>query len=286
MDLSQTNAMTIDVEDWYNSSLDIFKDSDVPHGSMPDKSVVDNTLVTLDLLSETNNKATFFVLGTVAQHYPDLVREISNRGHEIATHGYSHQLVYNMTPESFEEDLKISLDHLANAGSAEILGYRAPYWSITKKSLWALDSLKKSGMKYDSSIFPIKRGLYGIHDAKTYPNEIIDGLWEFPPATVRLFGVNLPIAGGGYLRLMPYKVISGAIRKSASKYTRAFYFHPYELDPEDIELQHKTRSMATILYWLQQKMGRASNPEKLRRLLTEFKFQSFKHILSEMDLKG
>ena len=138
--------MTIDVEDWYNSSLDIFKDSDVPHGSAPDKSVVGNTLTTLDLLSETNNKATFFVLGTVAQAYPDLVREIASRGHEVATHGYSHQLVYNMTPESFEEDLKISLDHLANAGSANILGYRAPYWSITKKSLWALESLKKLGM--------------------------------------------------------------------------------------------------------------------------------------------
>lgn len=286
MDLPQINAMTIDVEDWYNSSLDIFKDSDVPHGSMPDKSVVDNTLVTLDLLSETNNNATFFVLGTVAEHYPDLVREISNRGHEVATHGYCHQLVYNMTSESFEEDIKISLDHLAKAGCTNILGYRAPYWSITKKSLWALDSLKKIGLKYDSSIFPIRRGLYGIHDAKTYPNEIIDGLWEFPPATIRFLGVNLPIAGGGYLRLMPYNVISSAIKRSASKYTRVFYFHPYELDPEDIKLKHKTRSMTTILYWIQQKSGRNSNPEKLRRLLTEFKFQSFKHILPATDLKG
>lgn len=252
MGLPQTNVMTIDVEDWYNSSLDIFKDSDVPHGAKPHESVVGNTLVTLDLLSETNNKATFFVLGTVAQHYPDLVKEIAKRGHEVATHGYSHQLVYNMTPESFEEDLKISLDHLANAGSTEILGYRAPYWSITKKSLWALDSLKKFGMKYDSSIFPIKRGLYGIHDAKTFPNEIIEGMWEFPPATIRLLGLNLPIAGGGYLRLMPYWLISGAIKRSAAKYTRVFYFHPYELDPEDTKLQHKSRSMTTLLYWLQQ----------------------------------
>ena len=282
MILPATNAMTIDVKDWYNSSLDIFKDSDVAHGSMPDKSVVDNTMATLELLSETNNIATFFVLGTVAEHYPDLIKEISNRGHEVATHGYSHRLVYNMTPESFEDDLKISLDHLAKAGCTKILGYRAPYWSITKKSLWALDSLKKIGLTYDSSIFPIKRGLYGIADAKTYPNEIIDGLWEFPPATIRFSGVNLPIAGGGYLRLMPYKVISGAIKKSASKYTKVFYFHPYELDPEDIKLQHKAKSMTTVLYWVQQKLGRGSNPDKLRRLLSEFKFQCFKYILSEM----
>ena len=237
---------------------------------------------TLQLLSETDNQATFFVLGTVAEHYPDIVKEILNQGHEVATHGYSHLLVYNMTPQSFEDDLKISFDHLQKAGCSEILGYRAPYWSITKKSLWALEVLKKLGLKYDSSIFPIKRGLYGISSAKTYPNKIIDGLWEFPPATIRALGVNLPIAGGGYLRLMPYKIISGAIKRSLSKYTRVFYFHPYELDPTDTKLQHKAKSMTTILYWIQQKLGRDSNPEKLRRLLSEFKFQSFKHVLSEM----
>ena len=145
MIISTVNVITIDVEDWYHSSLDIFKDSDVKHGSRPDESVVDNTLKTLQLLSETNNKATFFVLGTVAEHYPDIVKEILNQGHEVATHGYSHQLVYNMTPQSFEDDLKISFDHLEKASCSEILGYRAPYWSITKKSLWALEVLKNAG---------------------------------------------------------------------------------------------------------------------------------------------
>ncbi len=286
MDPVLNNVMSIDVEDWYHSSLDIFKDSDTKHGSKPNESVVDNTLTTLDLLSETSNKATFFVLGTVAEHYPDIVKEILNQGHEVATHGYSHRLVYNMTPETFKDDLKVSFDHLQKAGCSEILGYRAPYWSITKKSLWALEVLKNLGLKYDSSIFPIKRGLYGIPNAKTYPNEIIEGLWEFPPATIRFSGINLPIAGGGYLRLMPYKIISSAIKKDVSKDTKVFYFHPYELDPEDTKLQHKAKSITTIFYWIQQKLGRGSNPEKLRLLLKEFKFQSFKHILSEMNLKG
>jgi len=280
------NIMTIDVEDWYHSSLDLFKDTQVVHGAKPDESVVPNTLSTLELLKNTGNKATFFVLGTVAEHYPDVVKEILNQGHEVATHGYSHQLVYNMTPATFEDDLKISFDHLEKAGCSEILGYRAPYWSITKKSLWALEVLKKLGLKYDSSIFPIKRGLYGIPNARTYPNEIIDDLWEFPPATIRVLGVNLPIAGGGYLRLMPYKVISGAIKRSLSKYTRVFYFHPYELDPSDTKLQHKAKSITTVFYWMQQKLGRGSNPEKLRRLLSEFKFQSIKQILPKMQLKG
>lgn len=282
MDLSATNIMTIDVEDWYNSSLDLFKDSDIAHGAKPDPSVVDNTLYTLELLKKTKNKATFFVLGTVAEHYPDVVKEILNQGHEVATHGYSHQLVYNMTPATFEDDLKISFDHLKKVGCSEILGYRAPYWSITKKSLWALEVLKKLGLKYDSSIFPIKRGLYGISNANRQVHQIKEGFWEFPPATIRMLGVNLPIAGGGYLRLVPYRIIASAIRRSSNRDIRTFYFHPYELDPTDVELKHKVRSAGTLAYWLQQRIGRGNNPEKLKRLLSEFKFTSIKNILSDL----
>ncbi len=282
INLPATNVITIDVEDWYHSSLDLFKDSPIPHGAKPDPSVVDNTLRTLDLLSKTGNKGTFFVLATVAEHYPDIVKEILNRGHEVASHGYSHELIYNMRPEEFEDDLKIALEHLNRAGCDQILGYRAPYWSITKRSLWALEILSKLGFKYDSSIFPIKRGLYGIPGAPTHAHKLSEGLWEFPPATVRFLGINLPIAGGGYLRLMPYKLVSQAISKSMSKYVQVFYFHPYELDPQDIQLQHKPKSLVTLLYWAQQKLGRGENPDKLRRLLSEFKFVSFKEILSKI----
>lgn len=272
--------MTIDVEDWYNSSLDLFKDTTVKHGAKPDHSVVDNTLFTLELLAKTNNKATFFVLGTVAEYYPDLVREMLTQGHEVASHGYAHDLIYNLSQSEFEDDLKIAMEHLTNAGCSDVIGYRAPYWSITKKSLWALDVLQKLGFKYDSSIFPIKRGLYGIPDAKTDIHEIKPGFWELPPATIRLPGLNIPIAGGGYLRLAPYRIITAAIRKSNQQQTKVFYFHPYELDPTDTKLKHKVRSITSVLYWMQQKVGRKSNPEKLKRLLTEYSFTSIKQHLS------
>jgi polysaccharide deacetylase family protein (PEP-CTERM system associated) len=231
------SVLSIDVEDWYHSSLDLFKDSPIQHGAKPEPSVVDNTLQALDLLSKTGNEATFFVLGTVAEHYPDIVREILNKGYEVATHGYSHKLVYNMKPEEFEDDLKISLEHLNRAGCAQVLGYRAPYWSVTKKSLWALEILIKLGFKYDSSIFPIKRGLYGIPGALPHPHQILKGFWEFPPATIQMFGTNWPIAGGGYLRLSPYRMVASAIRKSSGRQIMTFYFHPYELDPTDVHLK-------------------------------------------------
>jgi len=274
-----SNVITIDVEDWYHSSLDLFKDAAAKHGSRPDPSVVDNTLQTLDLLAQTGNKATFFVLGTVAEHYGDVVREIINRGHEVASHGYAHKLIYKTTAQEFEDDLKISFEHLHNAGCSEIWGYRAPYWSITRDSLWALEVLCKLGVKYDSSIFPIKRGLYGIPDAPTHPHKVLDDLWEFPPSTIRFLGMNWPIAGGGYLRLAPYRLVSWAIRKSALEHSKVFYFHPYELDPTDVHLQHKTRSVVTLVYWVQQILGRGRNPEKLRKLLSDFKFVSFKELL-------
>lgn len=282
MNIPATNIMTVDVEDWYNSSLDIFKDSDVKHGSKTDPSVVDNTLKTLDLLSASGNKATFFVLGSVAKHYPDIVKEILGRGHEVASHGYAHQLVYNLTQMEFEDDLKLSMDFLAKAGCSEILGYRAPYWSITKKSLWALKVLQKLGFKYDSSIFPIRRGLYGIPDAEPLVHKIKDDFWEFPPATIRILGMNWPIAGGGYLRMAPYRILNSAIQKSSGKKLRVFYCHPYELDPADIHMQHKVRSLWSLAYWMQQRIGRKSNPEKLKRLIFEFKFISIKDALGSL----
>lgn len=278
-----TNVISVDVEDWYHSSLDLFKDSPVRHGAKPDMSVVDNTLQTLDLLSRTDNRATFFVLATVAEHYPDIVKEILKRGHEVATHGYCHKLIYNMRAEEFEDDLKISLEHLNRAGCDRILGYRAPYWSITKRSLWALGILRKLGFKYDSSIFPIRRGLYGIPGANPSVHKIAEDFWEFPPATIRMFGINWPIAGGGYLRMVPYRIIASAIRKSFGRQLGVFYFHPYELDPTDVHLKHKVKSAGTIAYWLQQKLGRGSNPDKLKRLLSEFKFTSIKETLSSLE---
>jgi len=124
--------------------------------------------------------------------------------------------------------------------------------------------------------------LYGIPDAPTHPHKVSEGLWEFPPTTIRFLGINLPIAGGGYLRTVPYRIIASAIRKSSSRQVRVFYFHPYELDPTDVRLKHNVKSAGTLAYWLQQKIGRGSNPEKLKRLLSEFKFTSIKETLSSL----
>ena len=134
-------------------------------------------------------------------------------------------------------------------------------------------------MKYDSSIFPIRRGLYGIPDAEPSVHKLENGLWEFPPATIRMLGMNWPIAGGGYLRLVPYRIITSAIRKSTKQQIRVFYFHPYELDPTDVHMKHKVKSAGSIAYWLQQIIGRGSNPEKIKRLLSEFKFNSIRDTL-------
>jgi hypothetical protein len=148
--------------------------------------------------------------------------------------------------------------------------------------MWAIEVLQDMGFKYDSSIFPIRRSLYGIANANPCAHEMKDGFWEFPPATIRGPGMNLPIAGGGYLRLAPYWLISSAIRRSSGQRIRTFYFHPYELDPTDIQMKHKVKSLTSVLYWLQQKLGRGFNPDKLKKLLTEFQFTSVRKVLSNL----
>ncbi len=274
------HILTVDVEDWYQSSREIFTDAPEKLGDRPEPSVVANTLKCLDLLERTGNRATFFVLGSVAEIYPDLVREILLKGHEIGSHGYAHQFVYRVTPGEFENDLKKSLDVLAKAGASSVQGFRAPYWSITKKSLWALEIIASCGFRYDSSIFPIRNPLYGIADAPRQPYLIRSGLWEFPPATLRLGNLNFPIAGGGYLRLLPYALSSCALRSLDHKAPSLFYFHPYELDPSDIRLPYRSRSIRTFLTWVTQAAGRSDNPGKIEKFLTENCFQSISEWLA------
>jgi len=269
-------VMTVDVEDWFTSSVDLFSEAAAAgqHGRKPDESVLRNTLKCLELFARHGSKATFFILTTVAEAYPDLIREIERQGHEVGIHAYRHRLVYNLAPQEFEEDLKRSLEILHGIGVKKIYGFRAPYWSITKKSLWALDILQRHGLKYDASIFPIYRELYGIPDAPTAPHEIRPGFWEFPPATARCLGVNLPIAGGGYLRMLPYGLLRPLIRRAGCSGSRIFYLHPYELDPDDAHLPTKLNSLKSRLYYWQQMIGRRGNPEKIERLLQLARFQS------------
>lgn len=267
--------MTVDVEDWYTSSIDLFAEAEGDHGRPPDASVLTNTRRCLELFARNNSKATFFILTTVAEAYPELIREIEREGHEIGVHGHQHRLIYRLTPGAFEEDLKKSISILRGIGVRHLHGFRAPYWSITKKSFWALDILKRNGLRYDASIFPIYRELYGIPDAPTRPYEVIPGLMEYPPATYRFCGLNLPIAGGGYLRVLPYQLLKPMIRRAGRQGGLVFYMHPYELDPTDVQGVGSPKSLKSRLYLFQQMLGRNGNPQKIEKLLATTRFESF-----------
>lgn len=271
--------LTIDVEDWYFSSQVLFKDIPKAHSVTPEPSVVANTLKSLELLRRTQNKATFFILTSVAELFPDLVKEILKEGHEIASHGHRHCLVYRMSREEFREDVEKSLEILNRLGVSKVYGYRAPYWSITQESQWALEIIASLGFVYDSSIFPIRRKVCGIPTANRTAHRILPNLWEFPPATLRLFNQNIPIAGGGYWRILPYQLVSWGVQRSKEE-TGVFYFHPYELDPRDTRLKHPVRSASTLFTWFVQVIGRSSLPKKINRLLEEHRFTSIADALT------
>ncbi len=279
------NTLTIDVEDWYTSSLALFNAPPSAYGKRPAESVISNTGKVLKILQEYGCKATFFVLGTVAEAFPELVREVYDHGHEVATHGYSHRLVYQMRPEEFEEDLVKSIDLIEDIIKEKVIGYRGGYFSITKRSLWALDILLKHNIKYDSSIFPIRRKLYGIPDFPRFTsvvkNQGNNRLWEIPPSTIPFIGQNLPIGGGGYLRVFPYWLIRWGIKKlNKERHPAVIYMHPYEIDPEDIEMRHSLRGWRTKFTLFTQRINRSRFQEKIRRLLEEFKFSSIREVFS------
>lgn len=271
------NALTIDVEDWYTSSLALFNAALSAYGQCPAKSVVHNTCRVLDLLEEYGHKATFFVLGTVAEYYPGLVREIYQRGHEIATHGYSHHLVYQMASSEFEADVAKAIELTEAITGSKIVGYRAPYFSLTRVASWAFNILLDRGIRYDSSIFPIHRGLYGDPGAPSSAYIVHrrgdQQLWEFPPSTIHILGQNIPIAGGSYLRLFPYLFIRWGIKQlNQAGQAAVVYLHPYELDPTDLGIGNSSCINISRLTRLTQGLGRGVMERKLRRLLNDFSF--------------
>jgi polysaccharide deacetylase family protein (PEP-CTERM system associated) len=273
------NIMTVDVEDWLESSLELF-DEDNPvrkFNVFPTERVVVNTKRLLDIFSEAGVIGTFFVLGTVAENYPQLVKEIHQRGHEISSHGYRHELVYKMQIGQFRESLQESTAILGSLTGKKVEGYRAPYASITQRSEWALDVVQEMGFDYDSSIFPIRRRLYGSHIAKTIPHVIREGinpLMEFPFSTIRVFGQNLPV-GGGYFRLFPYGFTRWALRRINQQGQPAvFYLHPYEMDAEELLNPLPVDTWKARFIRLSQGLNRGKTEAKLRKLLADFKWTS------------
>ena len=270
------NVMSVDVEDWFCvhnlSGL-------IPYSEWDrcESRVERATLRLLDLFGRAGVEATFFVLGWVAERFPDLVREIERRGHEVASHGYSHRLLTFMRPDEFRADLLRSLEVLAGVASRPVRGFRAPSFSITPKTLWAADILRESGLGYDSSVFPV--GLhpdYGIADASLTPYELTDGLTELPMGVAEVLGRRIPCCGGGYFRLFPYRLTRWLMRRcNAQGRAVVFYLHPWEIDPG--------QPRVAGLPW--SKRFRHYNnlelaEERLERLVSDFSFTSARTMLA------
>jgi polysaccharide deacetylase family protein (PEP-CTERM system associated) len=272
------NILTIDLEDWFQSSLELFGEFQEPEKIFrPTGRVVRNTRELLDILKEHKVKATFFVLGTVAEDFPDLIKEVYSKGHEIATHGYGHKLIYKQTKEEFRQDLRKSLDIIESIIDEKMLGYRAPYFSIREDSSWVLEVLKEMGLKYDASIFPLKRKLYGVKDIERIDT---NGIIEFPTSKTSFLGYEFPFGGGGYLRLFPYAVTKWAIRKINNQGKPAMvYIHPYEIDTEDFQDYGFNDSLKTKFTRFTQEFKREKTQDKIKGLLRDFEFTSIKELL-------
>jgi len=272
------NAMTIDVEDYFQVSAfdDVVKREEWE--GRPSR-VVSNTMRLLHLFDEYSVKSTFFVLGWVADRFPGLVRDIAAGGHELASHGYGHRIVYSQTPHEFREDVRRAKATIENVSGHVVTGYRAPSFSITKNSLWALDVLVEEGYRYDASIFPIRHDRYGIPDAPRHRHVLTrpaGTLTEAPGSTVRVLGSNLPVAGGGYFRILPYWWTKwGIARLNRTEGQPAiFYLHPWEIDPEQPRL-HASRLSRFRHY---RNLDKAE--ARLKRLLTDFRFGMLKDVIA------
>ena len=268
------NVFSVDVEDWYQG-LEIDMDDWGPFTPRIDRGMD----VLLDLLERAGVRATFFVLGWQAERTPNLVPRLVSRGHEVASHGYSHRFVYRQSPEVFRRELRRSLEILGQQSGRKVIGYRAPFFSITAEALWALDVLVEEGIQYDSSIFPTLNYRYGIPGAGRYPGWIRTpsgaSLYEIPLSTVRMpsaaarSGVNLPLGGGGYFRLYPYEITRRLTRhlRNAERRGLVFYVHPWEYDPDHPRVK-MPRKVPELTHYLNLK----STTEKTRRLLSDFAF--------------
>lgn len=228
--------MTVDVEEYFTVQA---LDQVVPRQQWSAQPLRcdEQTRRILDLFDEHDVKGTFFVLGWVGERHRDLVREIHDRGHEVAAHSYWHRLVFEMTQQDFRADLIKVRDLLEDIIGAKVVGYRAPTYSVTKASLWAQQILAEEGFLYSSSVFPVVHDRYGIPDYERFPTKIDVGggrtIWEFPMTTARVGGKNLPIAGGGYLRLLPARAVAAALARvnNVEEQPVITYLHPWEIDP-------------------------------------------------------
>lgn len=279
------DAMTVDVEDYFHVEAFADRISFADWPKFPSR-VRRNTERVLQLFARFDCRATFFVLGWVAERDPALVREIAAAGHEIACHSYAHRQVSALTPDQFRDDLRRACAAIEDAGGAKVRGYRAPTFSIVKRSLWALQTLAEEGFVYDSSIFPVRHDLYGFPDAPRWahhvPSQDGAGIFEFPMSTVRLLGHNLPCGGGGYLRLLPMKYTLAAINNIHRRHRQPAiaYFHPWELDPEQPRVAGSRKSN------FRHYTGLNKMEARITTLLQRFKFKPLIELVPELSRYG
>jgi polysaccharide deacetylase family protein (PEP-CTERM system associated) len=277
------NAFTVDVEDYFQ--VEGFAGT-IQRSSWEGFStrVGASTGTLLEMLARYKVRATFFVLGWVARKHPEIVRSIVASGHEVASHGMSHRLIYTQTPEDFRQETRDSKALLEDLAQKPVLGYRAATYSITRRSLWALDILCEVGFRYDSSIFPMRHDRYGIPDAEPKPHVLTTPgggqLVEFPISVLRYAGAKVPVAGGGYFRLFPYRFTRWALRKlNAQQQEFVFYVHPWEVDPEQPRVEG-AGTLSRFRHYLN--LDRCA--ERLSRLLGDFEFDTMHSVLAQRNL--
>ena len=280
-----TNAMTVDVEDYFQVSAfdDVIARADWDAHELR---VEQNTRALMDLFASFDVSATFFVLGWVAERCPQLIADLHAAGHEIASHGYEHRLVSSLDPDSFRADLRRAADAIRAAAPVEVVGFRAPSFSITPDCLWAYDVLRDEGYTWSSSVFPVKHDRYGLPRFPRRPVQLLghDGrtIWEVPMTTWRVLGRNFPVAGGGWMRVLPPRLMRHAIRRANDEGTAAIvYLHPWEIDPDQPRIEGVGRGTRFRHYVNLEKTG-----SRVRGLLESFPFGTVADILTQQAQGG
>ena len=279
------DGLSVDVEDYYHTEA--FADRIAPESweQYPSR-VADNTARVLELFARKGVRGTFFLLGKVVEKHPAMVREILQAGHEVGCHSYKHQCVWRLTPAEFREDTRRALRLIEDAGGEAVLGYRAPTFSIVNKTLWALQILLEEGFSYDASVFPIHHDVYGVPTAPRFPFQwtFADGrsLVEIPSTTVRILGRNLPVGGGGYLRILPMWYTRWALNRirQLDQNPVAMYFHPWEIDPGQPRLDGRWKSR------LRQYINLDRMEDRIAQTLDSGKFVPLKDLLAAYQAKG
>lgn len=269
--------LTIDLEDWFHSL-----DTDSSQWGKYERRIEYSTNLLLNLLAEKKAKATFFVLGDVAKEHPKLIKKIDLEGHEIGSHGFNHEFVYKQTQNNFRSDLRYSINLLSDLTGKRITSYRAPYFSITKQSLWAFNILAEEGIKIDSSIFPVINHRYGIPDNERLPYQLKNGIWEFPITTYKTLLGNIPFSGGVYFRFLPVPISKFFTSTLLNRNEPVLiYFHPWEFDSSQPSLDEISQFLKFRHYY-----GLKENFKKFAKLISDLKVVSLSERINAIKNKN